>query len=649
MFHLKLPFPFAGDQPQAVKKLTQGLKKGMACQTLLGVTGSGKTMSMAGVIQKYQLPTLVLAHNKTLAFQLYNELKDLFPEDRVEFFISYYDYYQPESYLPSSDTYIEKDAQINPKIEMMRLSATSAVMSGAPTIIVASVSAIYGLGNPEQYRKLSFRVKKGETISRRDLMAGLIRLQYERNDQTLPPGTFRAKGSVVDVSLPYEDNIIRFTLAGDTLARIEEYTRLDFEKVREHEAYLVWPAKHFVTDEDTRETATAEIEEELKGWLPRMQEHNELFAYRLKQKVEYDVEMIREMGYCSGIENYSRFFDRRKPGEKPYCLLDYFPEDFLLIVDESHQMLPQINGMYNGDRSRKETLVEYGFRLPSALDNRPLKFKEFERYMKHTVFVSATPANYELEHSDQVVEQIIRPTGLVDPQVEVRPIEGQVKDLIAEVRGVVKKQGRVLVTTLTKRLAEELTEYLAGEGLKVRYLHSEIDALERTELIRQLRLGAYDVLVGINLLREGLDIPEVSLVAILDADKEGFLRDERSLIQTIGRAARNAEAKVILYADNMTGSIKRALAETKRRRELQLRYNEEHGITPKTIVKPIHGEVVALKDEKSLPRKEIPNLIIELEAKMREAAENLQFEEAIRLRDHARKLKEKIGEKEEYD
>lgn len=642
MFNLKLPFPLAGDQPKAVKKLVDGLKKGFDKQTLLGVTGSGKTITMASVIQQVQKPALVLAHNKTLAFQLYNEFKELFADNRVEFFISYYDYYQPESYIPSTDTFVEKDAQINPQIERMRLAATSAVMSGAPTIIVASVSAIYGLGNPEYYEKLSVTVKKGERLSRRDLMLRLIELQYDRNNTDLAPGNFRAKGSVVDIALSYEESIIRFTLDGDVIEKIEEFSRVDFEKRREHDTFLVWPAKHFVSDEETRKRAVKQIREEFEKWYPKLLEQNELFAYRLKQRVNYDIEMIEEMGYCSGIENYSRFFDDRKVGERPYCLLDYFPDDFLLFIDESHQMIPQLHGMYKGDRSRKETLVEYGFRLPSALDNRPLQFHEFEKFMRNTIFVSATPGTYELEKSVQVAEQIIRPTGLVDPIVELRPIEGQVKDLIGECQLAKKADNRVLVTTLTKRLAEELTEFLANNGLAVRYLHSEIDALERTELIRQLRLGVFDVLVGINLLREGLDIPEVGLVAILDADKEGFLRDAKSLIQTIGRAARNIDSKVILYADKKTDSIKRTLQETTRRREKQLAYNKEHDITPVTITKPITGQVVVLKDEKHLPKREIPNLIIELDSKMREAADNLQFEEAIRLRDQVHKLKEKI-------
>ncbi len=643
MFNLKLPFKLAGDQPKAVEKLTQGLKKDMPMQTLLGVTGSGKTVTMAAVIQNYQKPTLILAHNKTLAFQLFNEFKELFPENRVEFFISYYDYYQPESYIPSTDTFVEKDAQINPQIEKMRLAATSAVMGGASTIIVASVSAIYGLGNPDYYKSLSITLKKGQKITRRDIMLRLLELQYDRNNTDLGPGNFRAKGSVIDVSLSYEDTILRITLEDDVIASIEEFSRPDFEKIKAHDAYLIWPAKHFVTDDETRKVAVQEIKDELKEWYPQMQEKNDLYAHRIKQRVSYDVEMIEEMGYCSGVENYSRFFDRRKKGAKPYCLLDYFPDDFLLIIDESHQMIPQLNAMYKGDRSRKETLVEFGFRMPSALDNRPLRFNEFEPYMKHTIFVSATPAQYEKDHSVQIAEQIIRPTGLVDPEVVIKPIEGQVKDLIAEVKKTTKKGNRVLVTTLTKRLAEELTEFLANQGLKVRYLHSEIDTLERTELIRQLRLGEYDVLVGINLLREGLDIPEVGLVGILDADKEGFLRDAKSLIQTIGRAARNIDSKVILYADTITASIKNTLSETKRRRDIQLAHNKKHNITPKTIIKPVPGQVVMLKDEKTLPKKEIPNLIIELDAQMRRAADELKFEEAIKIRNQITKLQEKIS------
>lgn len=642
MFNLKAPFKPAGDQPKAIEKLVQGLKRGDKLQTLLGVTGSGKTFTMAHVIAKYDKPTLVMAHNKTLAFQLYREIKEFFPENKVEFFISYYDYYQPESYLPASDTYIEKDAKINPKIEQMRLAATTSLMHRKDTIVVASVSAIYGLGDPEPYKKLTLEIKVGQEIPRKELLQKLIKLQYERNDSTLEPGNFRVKGSIIDLIPSYQNDLIRIQLEGNKISSITELTMPDIEYKDKYDTFIVFPAKHFVIEDDKLDNAIYEIKAELENHLPTLEDKDKLFAYRLKQKVNYDIEMIEEMGYCNGIENYSRFFDGRKSGERPFCLLDFFPKDFLLIMDESHQSLPQVRGMFNGDRTRKTTLVEYGFRLPSSLDNRPLKFEEFEKFMNHAVCVSATPGDYELEHSSQVVEQIIRPTGLVDPEVDIRPSTGQLLNLLGEIKNTTKKNNRVLVTTITKRLAEELTEYFAGKEIKVRYLHSEIDALERTEIIRQLRLGEFDVLVGINLLREGLDIPEVGLVAILDADKEGFLRNDKSLIQTIGRAARNSDAKVILYADKITDSIKRTVDETTRRRDIQLTYNKEHNITPKTIIKPVHGQVVVLKDEKSLPKKEIPNLIIQLDAQMRECAEKLNFEEAIRIRNKIQELEKKL-------
>jgi len=639
MFQLTSPFKPAGDQPEAIKKLVAGLKRGDPKQTLLGVTGSGKSFAFSNVIQEYNKPTLILAHNKTLAFQLYNEMKEFFPKNKVEFFISYYDYYQPESYLPSTDTYIEKDSSINPEIEKMRLSATTNLMSRKDVIIIASVSAIYSLGNPEYYAKLTADLRQGMKITRRELLGKLIRQQYTRNNVELLPGRFRVKGSIIDVVPSYQDNIIRIILDGDMIESITEFTKVDFAKVGEYEKFILWPAKHFVTEQGVIDHAIEEIKYELNWWAPQLEEQNALFGYRIKQRVNYDLEMIKEMGYCSGIENYSRFFDGRAEGIRPFCLLDYFPKDFLLIIDESHQSIPQIHAMYKGDRSRKQNLVDYGFRLPSALDNRPLKFDEFKTFMNHTIFVSATPADYERDESTQIVEQIIRPTGLVDPEVYIRPSEGQVPDLIKEIKDTIKNDNRILVTTLTKRLSEELTEYLANEGLKVRYLHSEIDALERTEIIRQLRLGKFDVLVGINLLREGLDIPEVGLVAILDADKEGFLRNDKSLIQTIGRAARNADSRVILYADKMTDSMKRTISETHRRREIQLAHNKEHNITPQTIKKPVPGEVVKLSDAKSLPKKEIPNLIIQLEADMNRAAEELDFEVAIKLRDKINDLK----------
>lgn len=646
MFKLKAPFKPSGDQPQAIEAISNGLAKGYKMQTLLGVTGSGKSFVAANIIQKYQKPAIVLAHNKTLAFQLFKELKEFFPENRVEFFISYYDYYQPESYLPASDTYIEKDAKVNPKIEQMRLAATVSLITNPDTIIVASVSAIYGLGDPHQYAKHTYQIKQGQEITRRELLQHILKMQYERNDMDLKPGAFRVKGSTIDIMPTYLHTMIRITLQGKTIASIQEYAMPNVELMHSYDTYTFYPAKHFVVEDTIIDDALVEIEAELKEQIPVLEQENPLFAHRLKQRVNYDMEMIKEMGYCNGIENYSRFFDRRKPGERPYCLLDFFPKDFLMIIDESHQTIPQFNGMYKGDRSRKQSLVDYGFRLPAALDNRPLKFEEFKDFMNHVVFVSATPAQYEKDHSSQIVEMIVRPTGLVDPVVEVRKSAGQMDDLMNEIKATTEKGFRTLVTTLTKRLAEELTEFLANKGLKVRYLHSEIDSLERIEIIRQLRLGKFDVLIGINLLREGLDIPEVALVGILDADKEGFLRNDKSLIQTIGRAARNSESKVILYADRMTDSMHNTIKETNRRRNIQLAYNKEHGITPQTIIKPVEEkEIIKLKDDKHLPTKEIPNLIIELEAQMKQAAEELDFETAIRLRNKIEQLNKKLKSK----
>lgn len=642
MFRLKAPFQPSGDQPKAIKALVEGLKKGYRMQTLLGVTGSGKSFSISNVIAAYGRPTLVMAHNKTLAFQLYNELKSFFPDNKVEFFISYYDYYQPESYLPASDTYIEKDASINPKIEQMRLSATTSLLSRKDTIIVASVSAIYSIGDPEPYKNATFTIRKGQQLNRRQFLQTLIKMQYERNDMALEPGRFRVKGPIIDIIPTYQDNVIRVQLDSDKVGSIIELQMPQVEIKEELQGYIFFPAKHFVIEQNKIDKAIEEIQHELEQWAPTLEQENQLFAYRLKQKVKYDIEMIKEMGYCNGIENYSRFFDGRKPGQRPYCLLDFFPKDFLLILDESHQTIPQINGMYKGDRSRKQTLVDYGFRLPSALDNRPQTFEEFKQFMNHVICMSATPADYEKEHSSQIVEQIIRPTGLVDPEVEVRRTQGQMNDLIAKINETTTKGYRVLVTTITKKLAEDLTDYFADKELKVRYLHSEIDSLERTEIIRQLRLGEFDVLVGINLLREGLDIPEVGLVAILDADKEGFLRNDKSLIQTIGRAARNAESKVILYADRMTDAIEQTVRETRRRRNIQLAYNKKHGITPQTIIKPVPQQVSSLHNEKVLPKKEIPNLIIQLDADMKEAAEQLDFERAIQLRNKMNALKAKL-------
>ncbi|WP_292520512.1 excinuclease ABC subunit UvrB [Methanoculleus sp.] len=638
-FHLKADFKPTGSQPDAIRKLTGGLSRGERFQTLLGVTGSGKTFTIANVVEEVQKPTLVIAHNKTLAAQLYNEFKSFFPDNRVEYFVSYYDYYQPESYIAKRDLYIEKDAQINPKIEQMRLAATASLLSRPDTLIVASVSCIYGLGNPANFQGMGFEVKVRDRMRRDDIIRRLIDIQFERNDIELMPGRFRVKGDTIDIVPGYFNNIIRIELFGDEIDRISEIDKTSGERLETMDYFFVYPARHFVAPEEEKERAIASIEQELEGWLPNL---GMLEAHRLRQRTLYDIDMIRETGTCKGIENYSRHFDGRKAGEKPYCLLDYFPEDFLMVIDESHQTLPQVRGMYRGDYSRKKSLVDYGFRLPSAFDNRPLKFEEFSDYMQNVIFVSATPGDYELKRSS-VAEQIIRPTGLVDPAVEVRPIEGQIPDVMAEIRATIDRGDRILLTTLTKKLAEELSEYLAEQGIKTRYLHSEIETIERTEIIRQLRLGKYDVLVGINLLREGLDIPEVGFVGILDADKEGFLRDARSLVQTIGRAARNVNAKVVLYADTMTDSIKKAMAETGRRRAMQLDYNARHGITPQTIVKPIREKEVDITDIKHVPKSEIPNLIIELEADMREAAERLEFERAIALRDTIKKLQEGKG------
>ncbi|MBN1792732.1 excinuclease ABC subunit UvrB [Candidatus Woesearchaeota archaeon] len=638
-FRIADTFRPAGSQPEAIKKLVKGLDTNLKAQTLLGVTGSGKTFTMANVIEASQKPTLVIVHNKTLAAQLYSEFKEFFPGNRVEFFVSYYDYYQPESYIPQKDMYIEKDSSINPKIEQMRLSATASLLSRRDTIVIASVSCIYGLGKPDNFQKLGFDLEVHQNITRTDILKRLIASQYERNDLELLPGRFRVKGDTIDFIPGYFNNIVRIELLGDKIERIRELDKVTGNLVEDMKYAFVFPAKHFVVPEDEVKAAIQAIRTELDQTLPGLEM---LESHRLKQRTLYDVEMLEETGFCKGIENYSRHFDGRKPGEKPYTLMDYMPEDFLLIIDESHQTIPQLHAMYNGDKSRKKNLVEYGFRLPCAYDNRPLRFEEFKDYMKSVIFVSATPGEYELKESSQVVEQIIRPTGLVDPEVEIRPIKGQVDDLIKEVEQTIKKGNRALVTTLTKKLAEELSEFLASRKIKTRYLHSEIDTLERSEIIRELRLGKFDVLVGINLLREGLDIPEVAFIGILDADKEGFLRNDKSLIQIIGRAARNSESKVILYADNMTDSIKRAICETERRRSIQLEYNKEHGITPKTIIKPVKAKEVEIKDIKHIPKKDIPNVIIELEEDMKKAADDLDFEKAIALRDRLKKLKERI-------
>ena len=640
-FKLKSGYAPKGSQPNAIAELTKGVLSGKQFQTLLGVTGSGKTFTIANVIRNLQRPTLVLAHNKTLAGQLYNEFKEFFPDNHVEYFISYYDYYQPESYIPKKDQYIEKDASINPKIEMMRLAATASLLSHRDTIVVASVSCIYSIGNPENFQNMGFELKTGQRISRRELMEKLVDILFERNDTELMPGRFRVKGDTIDIIPGYFNDIIRIELFGDEIDRISEIEKATGKVKEKLDYFYVYPARHFVTPKEEIEEAITSIRSELDEVLSDGK-LDDLGAHRLRQRTEYDIEMIEETGSCKGIENYSRHFDKRNTGERPFCLLDYFPDDFLLVIDESHQSLPQVRGMFNGDHARKIPLVEYGFRLPSAFDNRPLMFSEFEKFMKQTIFVSATPGDYELEHSGDVVEQIIRPTGLVDPIVEVRPIQGQTEDLMREIRSTIERGDRALVTTLTKKLAEELSEYLAANGIKTRYLHSDIKTLERTELIRQLRLGMFDVLVGINLLREGLDIPEVGFIGILDADKEGFLRNTRSLIQIIGRAARNAESHVVLYADVMTDSIKAAIAETARRRQMQIAFNEENGITPQTIRKPIPEKEVDLKDIKHIPSAEIPNLIIQLEAEMKTAASALDFEHAIELRDRIAELQKKL-------
>ncbi len=636
-FKLKTDLKPKGSQPYAIKRLTQGIKQKYSRQTLLGVTGSGKTFTMANIIQNVQRPTLVLAHNKTLAAQLFSEFKEFFPDNRVEYFVSYYDYYQPESYIPQKDQYIEKDADVNPKIEQMRISATASLSSRPDTIVVASVSCIYNSGDPSDFSKLGVELKPGNKIKRNDLLKLFINIQYERNDLDLQPGRFRVKGDTIDIIPTYYNDIIRIEMFGDEIEKIKEIKKITGETTDIFDYFYLYPAKHFVIAEDKKIKAISSIKNELEG---RLKQLDMIEAHRLKQRTLYDIEMIEETGFCKGIENYSRHFDNRKKGEKPYCLLDYFPKDFLMFIDESHRTIPQIHGMHNGDYSRKKALIDYGFRLPSAFDNRPLTFDEFKEYMNCTIFVSATPGDYEISISNQVVEQIIRPTGLVDPKVEVRPIKGQVKNLILEINKTIKRKERILVTTLTKKLAEELTEYLAEQNIKTRYLHSEIDTLERSEIIRQLRLGKFDVLVGINLLREGIDIPEVGFIGVLDADKEGFLRDGRSLIQIIGRAARNQNAEVVLYADNITESIKSALGETNRRRALQLDFNKKHNIIPATIVKPIKEKIVDVKDTKHIPKKDIPKMIVDLEIKMKNAADDLDFETAIKLRDRINKLKQ---------
>ena len=615
-------------------------------QTLLGITGSGKTFVMANVISKLQKPTLILAHNKTLAAQLYGELKELFPHNRVEFFISFYDYYQPESYLPAQDMYIEKDSDVNDEIEKMRMHAVSSIVSRNDTIIVASISCIYSLGNPDDFRTMAIQLEVGGSMPRQELIRSLVDMQYDRNDMVLEPGRFRVRGETIDIVPSYENDILRIELIGNTISKIKEVHAITGNVKNSLDTITLYPARQYVVPEEKHALALEHIQQELESRLPELPP---LEAQRLKQRTNYDLEMIREVGFCAGMENYSRHFDGRRPGEPPFTLLDYFPKDFLLIIDESHQTIPQARGMYNGDYSRKKNLVDFGFRLPSALDNRPLKFEEFERKMGRVLFTSATPAEYELEKSGQPVELITRPTGLLDPEVEMHPIEGQMQHLMQEAKKTIERGDRVLVTTLTKRMAEDLTDYLVKEGFRVRYLHSDIDSLDRIELVRQLRVGEFDILVGINLLREGLDIPEVASIFILDADKEGFLRDERSLIQTIGRAARNVNGKVILYADVQTKSIKRAMEITWYRRNFQKRYNEKYGITPKTIVKAVTIKESTIKGTKHLAKSDIQRQIIELDAKMREAAEKLEFEKAIELRDAITELQKSLAQKMENE
>lgn len=653
-FELHSKYKPSGDQPTAIRELVEGVRQGKKNQTLLGATGTGKTFTISNVIKEIKKPTLVIAHNKTLAGQLYSEFKEFFPNNAVEYFVSYYDYYQPEAYVPQTDTYIEKDASINDEIDKLRHSATSSLFERDDVIIIASVSCIYGLGNPEEYREMVVSIRTGMEIERNQLLRKLVDIQYERNDINFTRGKFRVRGDVVEIfPASRDERCIRIEFFGDEVDRIREIDALTGEVLGEREHIAIFPASHFVTREEKLLKAIDNIEEELKERLAKLRAEDKLLeAQRLEQRTNYDLEMMREMGFCSGIENYSRHLTLREAGVTPYTLLDYFPEDFLLVIDESHVTLPQIRGMYNGDQARKNVLVEHGFRLPSALDNRPLKFEEFEKHIHNAIYVSATPGPYELEHTPQPVEQIIRPTGLLDPEIEVRPIEGQIDNLIDEIQQRIERNERVLVTTLTKKMSEDLTDYLKEMGIKVQYLHSEVKTLERIEIIRELRIGTYDVLIGINLLREGLDIPEVSLVTILDADKEGFLRSERSLIQTIGRAARNANGHVIMYADRITDSMQKAIEETNRRRTIQMAYNEEHGITPKTIQKEIRDVIRATQaaeepesylakeiNGKKLTKAEKITLLESLEKEMREAAKALDFERAAELRDTILELK----------
>lgn len=651
-FKLKSDFGPTGDQPAAIKQLTKGLEDGLRDQTLLGVTGSGKTFTMANVIQNMQKPTLVLSHNKTLAAQLYNEFKNFFPDNAVHYFVSYFDYYQPEAYIPRSDTYIEKDSQINEEIDRLRHAATDALLSRKDVIIVASVSCIYGIGSVEDYDGLSVDVKAGERRVRDKFLRQLTDIQYQRNDIDFHRGTFRVRGDVVDVAPAGEELAYRIEFFGDEVERITKIDPLTGEILAKLDEYKIFPGSHYVTPQEKLKVALGHIEHELDQRLSLFKKESKLLeAQRLEQRTRFDLEMLQETGFVKGIENYSRYLTNREPGEQPATLLDYFPDDYLMMIDESHMTMPQVRGMYNGDRARKEVLVDHGFRLPSALDNRPLTFTEFERHLNQTVYVSATPAEYELSRSPKPAQQVIRPTGLLDPPIAVRPIEGQIDDLIAEIRATIDKRQRVLVTTLTKRMAEDLAEYLQEINIKVAYLHSDIDTLDRSDILRDLRLGTYDVLVGINLLREGLDLPEVSLVAILDADKEGFLRSEQALIQTVGRAARHEEGHVIMYADHITKSMQKTIDETTRRREIQEAYNKEHGITPTGIKRAVEKGLRpdlpeeakrAKLDLKKIPKDEYGSLIKDLTSQMDLAAANLQFETAAELRDLIEEIKQKV-------
>ena len=653
-FELKSDFKPTGDQPQAIKSIVSAINNNEKYSTLLGVTGSGKTFTMANIIQEVKMPTLILAHNKTLAAQLYSEFKEFFPNNAVEYFVSYYDYYQPEAYVAHSDTYIEKDASINDEIDKLRHSATAAILERDDVIIISSVSCIYGLGDPEDYRKLMLSLRPGMERDRDDIIKKLIEIQYERNDINFTRGTFRVRGDILEIfPADNDERAIRIEFFGDEIDRITEIDYVTGKIVGTRNHVVIFPASHYVTTPERVEKAVIEIEKELDERVKYFKDDDKLLeAQRIEQRTKYDIEMLKEIGFCQGIENYSRHITGRKPGEKPYTLMDFFPDNYLIIIDESHVTVPQVRGMYAGDKSRKASLIDNGFRLPSAYDNRPLNFDEFEENINQILFVTATPGAYELEHSTTIAEQIIRPTGLLDPIVEVRPINNQIDDLVVEINKVIEKDERVLITTLTKKMSEDLTDYLKDIGINVKYLHSDIDTLERVEIIRDLRLGKFDVLVGINLLREGLDIPEVSLVAILDADKEGFLRSETSLIQTIGRAARNSEGKVIMYADKITRSMESAITETKRRREIQMLYNEENNITPTTIKKKVRDAIeatVAADEETIYGIKETNNIdeikenIAALQAEMMEAAKNLQFERAAELRDKIKQLEERIN------